>query len=240
MLPAVPAGRVRHQFGTGISREGSLLDVAVELGLHQEVGAWFTYEGEQLGQGRENVKTFLQGEPPADGGDRRADPAAPGRGRTPPRPRPTRRRPPVPTRYSTGTTCPSRSPSSRGSPTSPTCRRGGTGVSLPLIAGPGRSHCVPGRCVPGRDTARRRTADRGGRRYASGVTGPHRFIVTWGRMGRPGFVAEVVEAWDPEGALVTAAELRPELPPPRVAVPTSRAGSLRLGLRSGDEDADSG
>jgi recombination protein RecA len=46
-------------FGKGISREGSLLDVGVELGFIKKSGAWFTYEGEQLGQGRENVKTFL-------------------------------------------------------------------------------------------------------------------------------------------------------------------------------------
>jgi len=46
-------------YGKGISREGSLLDVGVELGLIKKSGAWFTYEGEQLGQGRENVKQFL-------------------------------------------------------------------------------------------------------------------------------------------------------------------------------------
>jgi recombination protein RecA len=50
-------------YGTGISREGSLLDVAVDLGLVKKSGAWFTYEGEQLGQGRENVKTFLRENP---------------------------------------------------------------------------------------------------------------------------------------------------------------------------------
>jgi recombination protein RecA len=50
-------------YGTGISRQGSLLDVAVELGLVKKSGAWFTYEGEQLGQGRENVKTYLQENP---------------------------------------------------------------------------------------------------------------------------------------------------------------------------------
>ena len=46
-------------YGKGISREGSLLDVGVELGIVNKSGAWFTYEGEQLGQGRENAKTFL-------------------------------------------------------------------------------------------------------------------------------------------------------------------------------------
>jgi recombination protein RecA len=46
-------------YGRGISREGSLLDVGVELGIVKKSGAWFTYEGEQLGQGRENAKQFL-------------------------------------------------------------------------------------------------------------------------------------------------------------------------------------
>jgi recombination protein RecA len=50
-------------FGRGISREGSLLDMAVELGLVKKSGAWFTYEGEQMGQGRENVKTYLAESP---------------------------------------------------------------------------------------------------------------------------------------------------------------------------------
>jgi recombination protein RecA len=46
-------------YGKGISREGSLLDVAVDLGIVKKSGAWYTYEGEQLGQGRENAKAFL-------------------------------------------------------------------------------------------------------------------------------------------------------------------------------------
>jgi recombination protein RecA len=46
-------------YGKGISREGSLLDMAVDLGIVKKAGAWYTYEGEQLGQGRENAKTFL-------------------------------------------------------------------------------------------------------------------------------------------------------------------------------------
>src|SRR5438067_6723161 len=46
-------------YGKGISREGSLLDVGVDLGIIKKSGAWFTYEGEQLGQGRENAKQFL-------------------------------------------------------------------------------------------------------------------------------------------------------------------------------------
>jgi recombination protein RecA len=46
-------------YGKGISREGSLLDVGVDLGLVKKSGAWYTYDGEQLGQGRENAKQFL-------------------------------------------------------------------------------------------------------------------------------------------------------------------------------------
>ena len=50
-------------YGKGISREGSLIDMAVELGIVKKSGAWFTYDGEQLGQGRENAKNFLQANP---------------------------------------------------------------------------------------------------------------------------------------------------------------------------------
>ncbi|NBV26469.1 MAG: recombinase RecA [Actinobacteria bacterium] len=50
-------------YGQGISREGSVLEVAVELGFVKKAGAWFTYEGEQLGQGRENVKGYLRENP---------------------------------------------------------------------------------------------------------------------------------------------------------------------------------
>jgi recombination protein RecA len=46
-------------YGKGISREGSLIDVALDLGIIKKSGAWYTYEGEQLGQGRENAKNFL-------------------------------------------------------------------------------------------------------------------------------------------------------------------------------------
>ena len=46
-------------YGKGISREGSMLDVAVDLGIVKKSGAWYTYEGEQLGQGRENAKAFI-------------------------------------------------------------------------------------------------------------------------------------------------------------------------------------
>ncbi len=50
-------------YGKGISREGGLLDMSVDLGVVTKSGAWFTYEGEQLGQGRENSKNFLTENP---------------------------------------------------------------------------------------------------------------------------------------------------------------------------------
>ena len=50
-------------YGQGISREGSLIDLSVDLGIVKKSGAWFTYEGEQLGQGRENAKTYLKQNP---------------------------------------------------------------------------------------------------------------------------------------------------------------------------------
>jgi len=50
-------------YGKGISREGSLLDTGVEMDIVTKSGAWYTYEGEQLGQGRENAKSFLSDNP---------------------------------------------------------------------------------------------------------------------------------------------------------------------------------
>ena len=50
-------------YGKGISREGSVLDIGVDLGIVKKSGAWYTYEGEQLGQGRENAKAFLTENP---------------------------------------------------------------------------------------------------------------------------------------------------------------------------------
>ncbi|MFT3855461.1 MAG: recombinase RecA [Ilumatobacteraceae bacterium] len=50
-------------YGQGISREGSVLDLAVDMGIVKKSGAWFTYDGEQLGQGRENAKGFLRDNP---------------------------------------------------------------------------------------------------------------------------------------------------------------------------------
>ncbi|HEY2300005.1 MAG TPA: recombinase RecA [Jatrophihabitans sp.] len=50
-------------YGQGISREGSLIDVGVEQGLIKKSGAWYTYDSDQLGQGKENVRNFLRDNP---------------------------------------------------------------------------------------------------------------------------------------------------------------------------------
>jgi recombination protein RecA len=50
-------------YGTGISREGGLIDLGVEEGLVRKSGAWYTYEGDQLGQGKENARAFLRDNP---------------------------------------------------------------------------------------------------------------------------------------------------------------------------------
>jgi recombination protein RecA len=50
-------------YGLGISREGSLIDVGVDAGLVRKAGAWYTYEGDQLGQGKENARNFLRDNP---------------------------------------------------------------------------------------------------------------------------------------------------------------------------------
>jgi recombination protein RecA len=50
-------------YGHGISREGGLIDMGVEQGFVRKAGAWYTYDGDQLGQGKENARTFLKDNP---------------------------------------------------------------------------------------------------------------------------------------------------------------------------------
>ena len=47
-------------YGTGISKEGELVDIGAELGIVEKSGAWYSFEGERIGQGRENTKEFLK------------------------------------------------------------------------------------------------------------------------------------------------------------------------------------
>jgi recombination protein RecA len=50
-------------YGQGISRSGDVVDLASELGIIEKSGAWFSFNGERIGQGRENAKTFLEQRP---------------------------------------------------------------------------------------------------------------------------------------------------------------------------------
>ncbi|MGH3649486.1 MAG: intein-containing recombinase RecA, partial [Acidimicrobiia bacterium] len=63
MAPPFRLAEFDIMFGHGISREGSLIDVAVDHGVVQKSGAWYTYDDDQLGQGRENAKRFLRENP---------------------------------------------------------------------------------------------------------------------------------------------------------------------------------
>jgi len=63
MAPPFRQAEFDIMFGQGISREGSLLDVAVDHGVVRKSGAWFTFDDDQLGQGRENAKRFLRENP---------------------------------------------------------------------------------------------------------------------------------------------------------------------------------
>jgi len=54
-------------YGVGISKEGSLIDVGVEQGIVRKSGAWYTYDGDQLGQGKENARKFLKENPDVAG-----------------------------------------------------------------------------------------------------------------------------------------------------------------------------
>ena len=63
MAPPFREAEFDIMYGEGISREGDLLDLAVEKRLVEKSGAWFAYSGERLGQGRENAKQFLKDNP---------------------------------------------------------------------------------------------------------------------------------------------------------------------------------
>ena len=50
-------------FGQGISKEGDILDLAANVDIISKSGAWYAYEGDKIGQGRENAKTYLKENP---------------------------------------------------------------------------------------------------------------------------------------------------------------------------------
>ncbi|MFP5251677.1 MAG: DNA recombination/repair protein RecA, partial [Actinomycetes bacterium] len=59
MAPPFKQAEFDILYGVGISREGSLIDFGVEHGIVRKSGAWFTYDGDQLGQGKEKARQFL-------------------------------------------------------------------------------------------------------------------------------------------------------------------------------------
>jgi recombination protein RecA len=63
MAPPFKQAEFDIMYGLGISREGGLIDTGVEAGLVRKAGAWYTYEGDQLGQGKENARSFLRDNP---------------------------------------------------------------------------------------------------------------------------------------------------------------------------------
>ena len=60
VAPPFKQADVDIMYGEGISREGSIIDIGTEMDIVQKSGAWYSYEGERLGQGRENSKQFLK------------------------------------------------------------------------------------------------------------------------------------------------------------------------------------
>lgn len=63
MAPPFKQAEFDILYGEGISREGGLIDLGVENGIVRKSGAWYTYDGDQLGQGKENARQFLKDNP---------------------------------------------------------------------------------------------------------------------------------------------------------------------------------
>lgn len=63
VAPPFKSAEVDIMYGEGISKEGELLDIASDLDIVQKSGAWYSYNEERLGQGRENAKQFLKENP---------------------------------------------------------------------------------------------------------------------------------------------------------------------------------
>ena len=63
MAPPFKDAEFDIMYGEGISRTGDLLDMGVEDDIIEKSGSWYSYNGERIGQGRENVKAFSDGQP---------------------------------------------------------------------------------------------------------------------------------------------------------------------------------
>ena len=63
MAPPFKTCQVDIMYGTGISKEGELIDLGAEANILEKSGAWYAYKGEKIGQGKENVKEYLKSNP---------------------------------------------------------------------------------------------------------------------------------------------------------------------------------
>ena len=63
MAPPFKSAEFDVLYGEGISKEGSIIDMALQSNVIKKSGSWFTYNGDQLGQGRENVRKYLKDNP---------------------------------------------------------------------------------------------------------------------------------------------------------------------------------
>ena len=63
MAPPFKVAEFDIMYGRGISKSGDILDCAVEHGFLSKAGSWYSFDGERIGQGRENVKTYLEEHP---------------------------------------------------------------------------------------------------------------------------------------------------------------------------------
>ena len=61
-------------YGEGVSKRGELIDLGVKAGVVEKSGSWFSYDGQRIGQGRENAKTYLKEQSRDRRGDRARDP----------------------------------------------------------------------------------------------------------------------------------------------------------------------
>ena len=60
IAPPFKTAQLEIVYGQGVSREGEIIDLASEANIMEKSGAWYAYKGEKIGQGKENVKTFLK------------------------------------------------------------------------------------------------------------------------------------------------------------------------------------
>ena len=60
VAPPFKVAKFDIMYGTGISKTGTILDTAVDFGIVDKAGSWYSYDGERLGQGRENIKNYLE------------------------------------------------------------------------------------------------------------------------------------------------------------------------------------